>query len=65
MEPSQQRLGDPPRALDLVGRSGDLRPEFVGAGNRVWTRLDVDAPPQIGRLLRPTVWRCQELVQHS
>jgi len=55
MEPSQQRLGDALRALDLVGRGGDLRPEFAGAGDRVWTGLDVHAPPQIGNPLRPTV----------
>ena len=54
MEPPQQRLGDAPRALDLVGRGGDLRPELAGAGDRVRTGLDVHAPPQIGRPLRPT-----------
>jgi hypothetical protein len=27
--------GDAPRALDLVGRSGDLRPEPAGAGDWV------------------------------
>ena len=54
MQPLQQRLGDAPRALDLVGRGGDLRPELAGAGDRVRTGLDVHAPPRIGRPLRPT-----------
>ena len=53
MEPPQQRLGDAPRALDLVGRGGNLRPELAGAGDRVRTRLHVHAPPRVGRPLRP------------
>jgi hypothetical protein len=62
MEPPEQRLADAPRALDLVGRGGNLRPERAGAGDRVRTRLDVHAPPQAGMPLRPnaralpTVW---------
>src|SRR6266850_4103554 len=54
MEPCKQRRGDAPRAFDLVGRGGDLRPELAGAGDRVRTGLDVHARPRIGRLLRPT-----------
>src|SRR5258708_34459924 len=54
MEPPQQRLGDAPRALDLVGRGGDLCPELAGAGDRVWTALDVHAPPQVDSPVRPT-----------
>jgi hypothetical protein len=54
MEPAQQRLGDAPRALDLVGCGGDLRPELACAGDRVGTGLHVHAPPRVGRLLRPT-----------
>jgi UDP-glucose 4-epimerase len=46
MEPPQQRLGDAPRALDLVGCSGNLRPELAGAVERVRTGLDVHASPQ-------------------
>ena len=39
MEPLQQRLGNAPRALDLVGRSSDLHPELAGAGDRVWMSM--------------------------
>src|SRR6202035_4810344 len=46
MEPPQQRLGDAPRALDLVGRGANLRRELAGAADRVRTGLDVHAPPQ-------------------
>src|SRR3954469_19678926 len=53
MQPFQQRLGDAARALDLVGRGSDLRPELAGTGDRVRTGLDVHASPQIGRPLRP------------
>ena len=49
MEPLQQCLGDAPRALDLVGASSNLRPEFAGAGERVRTGLNVHASPQAGR----------------
>ncbi len=38
MQSLQQRLRDAPRALDLVGRGDDLRPELAGAGERVRTR---------------------------
>jgi len=53
MQSLQQRLGDAPRVLDLVGRGNDLRPELAGASERVRTGLDVHASPQIGRALRP------------
>jgi len=53
MEPPQHRLGDAPRALDLVGCGGNLGPELARAGDRVRTGLDVHAPPQAGRPLRP------------
>jgi len=53
MEPPQQRLGDAPRALDLVGCGGNLHPELARAGDRVRTGLDVHAPPQAGWPLRP------------
>ena len=51
MEPPQQRLGDAPRALDLVGCGCDLRSELAGAGDRVLTAMDVHAPPQTGRAI--------------
>jgi hypothetical protein len=44
MQSLQQRLRDAPRALDLVGRGDDLRPELAGPG---------EASPQVGRALRP------------
>ena len=53
MQSLQQRLGDTPRALDLVGRGDDLRPELAGAGERVRTGLDAHASSRIGRALRP------------
>src|SRR6185312_10546865 len=53
MQPPQQRLGDAPRALDLVGAGCNLRPEITGADNRVRAGLDVHAPPHPGTLLRP------------
>jgi hypothetical protein len=54
MQPPQQCFGDASRALDLVGRGRDLRPELAGAGDRIRTGLDIHASPRICTPLRPT-----------
>src|SRR5437016_4618781 len=59
MKSPQQRLGDAPRALDLVGSSDNLRRELAGAGDRVRTGLNVHAQSLAGSPLRPNPGRCQ------
>src|SRR6185295_16152832 len=53
MEPPEQDGRDAPRALDLVGCSGNLRRKLARASDRVRTRRHVHAPPRAFSPLRP------------